>query len=121
MSTLPNFDTLITLAKSNPDALESLRQTQIEQSIKNAPEQYRQRLRGVRFQVDAHRHIKRQLHSYLPMGSCMKVSPIMHASFAEIRGWLNPICSFDDPFRGLAEIDTSTKNKMADVLAFPSR
>jgi hypothetical protein len=117
MSTLPNFDTLITLAKSNPDALESLRQTQIEQSIKNAPEQYRQRLRGVMFLVDTHR----QLHSYLPMGSCMKVSPIMHASFVELRGCLNPICGFDDLFRGLAKIDTSTKNKMADVLACPSR
>jgi hypothetical protein len=117
MSDLPNFDSLVTLANEDPEALESLRQKHVERLINNAPVQFQQRLRGIQFQIDAHR----QLHSHSPMGSCIKISQLMHESFAELRGWLNQISDFNDPLRGLSEADPSAENKMADVLAFPSR
>ncbi|MFT6102673.1 MAG: hypothetical protein ACJATV_001419 [Granulosicoccus sp.] len=117
MSYLPNFDTLTTLAKEDPEALEDLRQKQVERLINNAPKQLQPRLRGLQFQIDAHR----QLHLHSPMGSCMKISQLMHESFAELRGWLNQISGFNDPLRNYSDVNTSTENKMADILAFPSR
>lgn len=117
MSDLPHFDELVKLAQHNPEALEDLRQQQVEKLINNAPEQYQQRLRGIQFQIDSHR----QLHAHSPMGSCMKISQMMHESFAELRGWLNQMSGFNDPLRGINDASHTEQHRMADVLAFPSR
>ncbi|MGS2716713.1 DUF3135 domain-containing protein [Eionea flava] len=117
MSDLPHFDELVTLAKQDPEALENIRQQHVEKLINNAPEEFQQRLRGLQFQIDSHR----QLHASSPMGSCMKISQMMHESFAELRGWLNQMSGFNDPLRSLNEDAAPQQHKMADVLAFPSR
>jgi len=115
MSDLPAFDDLVTLAKKDPNALEILRQTHVKILISNAPEQYQQRLRGIQFQIDAHR----QLHSHSPMGSCLKISELMHESFAELRGWLNKMTGTNDPLRDLAQESDHKETKEANILAFP--
>lgn len=115
MSDLPSFDNLVCLAKEDPKALEALRQMQVEQIINNAPEAIQQRLRGLQFQVDAHR----QLHSHSPMGSCLKISELMHESFAELRAWLNKMTGANDPLRDLAQESNRRETKGADILAFP--
>lgn len=116
MSDLPKFDELVALAKENPEALERLRQQHVEELINNAPEAYQQRLRGIQFQIDAHRNI----HKDSPLGSCMKISQMMHESFAELRGWLNQISDLNDPLRYTGSEIEQTPEKAADILAFPS-
>ena len=115
MSDLPSFDHLVSLAKENPKALEALRQAQVEKLINNAPKEFKQRLRGIQFQIDAHR----QLHANSPMGSCLKISELMHESFAELRGWLNKMAGTNDPLRDLAQESNHKETKGADILAFP--
>lgn len=116
MSDLPNFDELVKLAQTDPEALEALRQQHVSRLIDNAPEAYQQRLKGLQFQIDAHRKI----HAGSPLGSCMKISQMMHESFAELRGWLNQISGANDPLREIAEASTPPEAKAADILAFPS-
>lgn len=120
MLELPNFDELVTLAQENPDALEALRQEHIDAIINSANSDNQQRLRGLQFQIDA----QRQIHKSSPMGSCMKISQLMHECFAELRGHLNQISGANDPLREFsraieAEVDKTTTP--ANVLAFPSR
>jgi hypothetical protein len=116
MSDFPSFDRLLTLAKEQPEELERFRQTQVEQIINQAPTAYQRRLRGLQFQIDA----QRQLHADSPMGACVKISQMMHESFAELRVWLNDITGLNDPLRG--EIDNYQKEQKsaAKVLPFPA-
>jgi hypothetical protein len=116
MSNLPKFDELIKLAQDNPEALEKLREKHIENIIDSAAAAYQPRLRGLQFQIDAHRSI----HTNSPLGSCMKISQMMHESFAELRGWLNQISELNDPLRDIADESEQNHNKGADILAFPS-
>lgn len=113
---LPKFDDLLEMAKNNPEALEALRQQHVSALINSAPEEYQNRLRGIQFQIDA----QRQIHSESPLGACVKISKMMHESFAELRGYLNQFSGQNDPLRGLAEQSESVEAKPADILAFPS-
>lgn len=121
MSDLPKFDELLKLAQENPEALEALRQEQIDQLIDNADENYQARLRGLQFQIDA----QRQIHADSPMGACMKISKMMHESFAELRVYLNQLGNTNDPLRcyisdNIDQSDIQQNKKAADILAFPS-
>jgi selenocysteine-specific translation elongation factor len=121
MSELPKFDELMKLAQNNPEALEALRQEHVNALIDNAPEADKTRLRGLQFQIDA----QRKIHNHSPMGACLKISKMMQESFADLRVHLNNLSNTNDPLRDY--IDTSmdhsdmSQNKMADILAFPSR
>ncbi len=119
MSDLPNFDELLTLAQNDPEALEALRQKHVDLIINNADPSHQTRLRGLQFQIDA----QRQIHTDSPMGSCMKISKMMHESFAELRGWMNQVSGLNDPIREVAEHNSGIDykgGKVADILAFPS-
>jgi len=116
MSDLPNFDELVKLAQEDPEALEALRQEHINKIIDNATPSYQNRLRGLQFQIDANRKI----HSDSPMGSCMKISQMMHESFADMRGWLIHLSGLNDPLRDFAEDIESKPTEQANILAFPS-
>lgn len=83
-----SFDELAELAKSDPEAFEAYRSQQIEAVINEAPEYLRHRLRGLQFQVDA----QRSLHD-TPLGSCIKISQMMHDSFAQLQDVLNSVSS----------------------------
>jgi len=115
MSNFPSFETLLTLAKEQPEELERLRLEEVELIINQAPENSRRRLRGLQFQIDS----QRNLHRDSPMGACMKISQMMHESFSELRVWLNDITGMNDPLRN--EIDAFQRDpKMAaKVLNFP--
>ncbi|MBX2807905.1 MAG: DUF3135 domain-containing protein [Cellvibrionaceae bacterium] len=117
MSEFPDFDQLVKLAQTNPEELERLRQTEVEKLIGQAPASCRQRLRGLQFQIDA----QRRIHADSPMGSCIKISVMMHESFAELRGWLNQITGSDDPLRQQADsIQQQNDQVAAKVLPFPA-
>jgi len=116
MTNLPTFDELVTLAKENPEALETLRQQHVDTLICNAPEAFQKRLKGMQFQIDAYRKI----HKDSPLGSCMKISQMMHESFTELRGLLNEVSHLDDPLRSI-ETEVIEPQERAKILAFPSR
>ena len=81
---LPNFDELMKLAQNDPNKLEILRQSWIEDMISNAPDHCQRRLRGLQFQID----MERQIASH-PVSSCIRISQMMHEGFANLREILN--------------------------------
>lgn len=109
-----SFDELADLAQNNPQAFEDYRQQQIESVINEAPEYLRHRLRGLQFQVDA----QRSLHDN-PLGSCIKISQMMHDSFAQLQAALNSVSELTG---GLSDTTTSSiehSPQSAKVLRFP--
>lgn len=114
MSKTLSFDTLMDMAKNNPEQLEAYRQQEIEKIINAAPESYRRRLRGLQFQIDANR----QLHAHSPMGSCIKISEMMHQSFNELRFYLNQLSNTNDPLANTKDpLAPHLKEKDYDDLA----
>lgn len=83
MIELPDFDELLKLAKEDPQALESLRKTLVDQVIERAPEKHQRRLRGLQFQVDAERQKAKN-----PTDACIRISRMMHDSFSNLRSTL---------------------------------
>lgn len=69
---LPDFDCLRSLADENPDELEKLRQMFCEKIIADAPDRYKNRLKGLQFQIDM---IKRR--SKNPLHCCIEISRMM--------------------------------------------
>jgi len=88
---LPDFDTLMQLAKDDPEALERLRQNSIAELLDSAPSHMRRRLEGLQFQIDAKRKIAKT-----PMQACITISRMMHESFEELRLALNSAVNTDD-------------------------
>lgn len=70
---LPGFDTLRYLAEHDPDRLELLRHALTEILIARSPEESRQRLRGLQFQIDARVKLASN-----PIAACLAVSSMMH-------------------------------------------
>lgn len=110
MSSLPDFDTLVEMAKNNPEQLEQLRMAEVDRLIDKASTESQRRLRGLQFQIDA----KRRLHKDSPMGACMAISEMMHDSFAEMCVWLNIMTGKDKA----ANHQISDDAKPAKVLSF---
>ena len=76
---LPSFDELMKLAQQDPDKLESLRQSWVEDIIESAPEVFQRRLRGLQFQIDMERE-----KASNPVSSCVKISQMMHEGLSLI-------------------------------------
>lgn len=81
---LPDFETLRKMAEKDPQALEKLRTDHVNALIDSAPLQQQRRLRGLQFQIDAQRKIHHN-----PLSACVKISQMMHESFAQLRYALN--------------------------------
>lgn len=102
----PTTDELIKLAKQDPEALEALRQREINALIDSAPAEMQRRLRGLQFQIDA----KRKL-SKTPMAACMAISKMMFDSVYELNDVLNGTKNDD--------ADAREASNRADILSFP--
>lgn len=102
----PTANELIKLAQEDPDALEALRQREIETLISSAPSGMQRRLRGLQFQIDAKRSISRT-----PMAACMAISQMMFDSVYELNDALN-----GDGSKPEAE----QSRDPADILRFPA-
>lgn len=85
MNNFTDVNRLIELATTDPEALERLRQQQIEELISKAPEHVQRRLRGLQFQIDC----QRSLHSDSPMGSCMAITKMMMDSLQKLNETLH--------------------------------
>jgi hypothetical protein len=77
---LPAFDTLRYLAEHDPERLEHLRQALTELLISRSPEESRQRLRGLQFQVNARIHLAPN-----PVAACIAVSSMMHETLDQLQ------------------------------------
>ena len=81
---LPSFDELMRLASLEPEKLESLRKSWVDDTISNAPEPFQRRLRGLQFQIDMERE-----RASNPVSSCVRISQMMHEELANLREALN--------------------------------
>ena len=107
---MPSFKEMMHLAKNDPETLERIRITLIEETIAAAPEHFHRRLRGLQFQIDMERR-----RSSNPMGACLNISKMMHDSLHSMRQTLNaaigePSDDFDSPSEG---------SNQAQILSFP--
>lgn len=84
MSSHFNIEQLLKLAKTDPAALEALRQREIAALIDKAPPHARNRLRGLQFEIDC----QRRLHK-TPMGACVAISQMMMVSLAKLNAALH--------------------------------
>jgi len=80
---LPSFEWLRDLAEKDPEALERLRQQYIDETISEAPEHMRHRLRGLQFQVDGKIRLSKN-----PMQSCIAISKMMHDSLHQMKTYI---------------------------------
>ncbi len=77
---LPEFDVLVDMARNDPERLEALRQSMVQNVIdSSADEGMRRRLAGVQFRVDAVRR-----RSASPLAACIRISEMMCQSLAEL-------------------------------------
>ncbi len=102
---LPSFEWLRDLAEKDPEALERLRQQYIEDTINEAPEHLRQRLRGLQFQVDGKIRLAKN-----PMQSCMAISKMMHDSLHQMKTYINGVEE--------GQIEALESTESATVLSF---
>lgn len=84
MSSQFDIEQLLNLAKTDPAALEALRQREIAALIDKAPPHARNRLRGLQFEIDC----QRRLHK-TPMGACVAISQMMMVSLAKLNSALH--------------------------------
>jgi hypothetical protein len=124
---MPDFDTLVKLAKESPEQFEALRDILNQELIESAPESQRTRLRGLLFQIDG----KRRTASN-PMQSCVSIFEMMQDSLLKLHNSLNEVAGYPGPelARGPRSIEQrpvrkpgdeeSAKPKSADILPFPS-
>lgn len=88
---IPNFDTLMRIAQSDPEMLERIRRHMATRTINSAPGYLRPRLRGLQFQIDS-----RRLLAKTPLAACIELSEMLQQSFEELRQVLNEPSVGDD-------------------------
>lgn len=94
MSSQFDIEQLLNLAKTDPAALEALRQREIAALIDKAPPHARKRLRGLQFEIDC----QRRLHK-TPMGACVAISQMMMVSLAKLNAALHGEQPYTQPQR----------------------
>lgn len=90
-----DFDTWATLAREDAAAFEQRRQELLEQFIAQAPEHLQDRLRRLRWRIDAER--RRYKH---PLKSCMALHAMMWETMYGSGGLLDALNSLREPLLG---------------------
>ena len=95
-SRLPGFDTLVDMARNDPDRLESLRRSLTDAVIAEAScEDTRRRLQGLQFRVDMERR-----RAATPLAATIRISEMMARSLADLhRSLVAPETLEEDPPR----------------------
>lgn len=81
---LPDFDSLMSMARQSPEKLEQLRDSISQDTIDAAPAHCKDRLRGLQFEIDSQRKLCKS-----PLAACIRISQMMHHSFEDLRCSLN--------------------------------
>lgn len=103
---LPDFDTLVTLHKEQPEELERIRSELTDAILNNTTGESRRRLQGLQFRI--HMELRR---ARTPEARFIKMSSMMHEAFAE----LNHILHHPEESRLTAKKDSSRE---ATILPF---
>ena len=111
--TFPDFDTLMKMAKNNPEQLEHLLREEVNEVIGSASEQHHHRLRGLQFQVDAQRIIAKN-----PMDSCIRISQMMHQSLGELHTTLNEFSEQHDHSNWVLNDLSDKQHDVRDIIHF---
>lgn len=110
---LPDFDEWMNLANTDPEAFEEERRRHIDSFINNAPEDKRQRLIGLQWQVDQVRRM-----SDNPLASCIAISNMMRESLDNLNLHQNKLLdAWFDPKSEPLPVDT----RSADVIPLSTR
>lgn len=76
---LPDFDTLLCLHEEDPEELEKIREDLTDAILENAQESNRRKLEGLQFRINMELRRART-----PQARCVKLSNMMHDSFAQL-------------------------------------
>lgn len=76
---LPDFDTLVTLHKEQPEELERIRTELTDAILENTTGESRRRLQGLQFRINMELRRART-----PEARVIKISSMMHEAFAEL-------------------------------------
>lgn len=74
-----DFETLCTLAQTDPGSFETVRRQAIDKAIERAPQECRQRLRRLQWRIDRVRETSRT-----PLAACILISNMMWSSFNDL-------------------------------------
>lgn len=99
---LPSFDEMAYLARTDPEAFESLRAHICEQAIARSPAHMQQRLKGLQFIIDQERKRSRS-----NLSACLKISNMMNESLLKLNA------AFSNP----KEYLQNYYSKSADIIA----
>lgn len=106
----PDVDTLMDIARRDPNALDQIKQDAVEALINSAEPTSQQRLRGLQWQVDM--ELKK---SKSPMEGCVKVSEMMHEKLWELKAALR-----DEEQDDLEAFYDNELDQTAEILPFRS-
>ena len=102
-----DFDHWVDVAKQDPEKFEQMRASLINDLIEQSPEEFRQRLEGLQWQIDQIRN-----KSSNPMDSCLAISQKMWDNFYGERGLLTAL---RDPNSILQSTKDTTPNKVVPI------
>lgn len=88
---LPSFESLVEIARDNPEQLDELRRAYTQANINSAPKHLRQRLRGLQFTIDSTLQSAKN-----PVARCVKLSRLLHESFDQLHWVLTEPVSYLD-------------------------
>lgn len=109
----PDFDTLMKMAKNNPEKLDNLLKDEINQVIGSASEEHHHRLRGLQFQVDAQRILAKN-----PMDACIRISQMMHRSLGKLHMTLNEFSEQHDHSNWALNDLSDKQHDVSDIIYF---
>lgn len=103
-----DFDAWARLAKEDPAAFEAKRSEALEEVMRQAPEERRQRLRGLQWRID---QVREQAGT--PLAACLKISDMMWSTVVGPNGLI-------DNLRLLTEgpVQTSGSARSGEVVPF---
>ncbi|HUW49713.1 MAG TPA: DUF3135 domain-containing protein [Sulfuricella sp.] len=104
-----DFDEWMTLAQSDPDAVEELREYAIEEVIALAPLDMQPRLRALQWRIDMER-----ARASTPLSACIRLSNMMWKLVYDEHGLISAI-------RDLVHQESGHPLHSADILAFERR
>lgn len=108
-----DFDTWSEVARSDPEAFESMRLAAIEAVIESAPEGNRERLRRLQWRIDQERRLART-----PMAACLRISRMMWRAVLGPGGLNDRFVELQTRFSGHGEAQDADAPVAAQVLVF---
>ncbi len=102
-----DFDTMMNLAKNNPEEFEALRQTLINNFIESLPEENQHRMKCLQWRIDRTRE-----QSKTPLAACMALTEMMWDSFEQLNALFLEMKGSD------SRVKVSVPLQTADILPF---